>query len=83
MNKWRYLLMLVLLCVAFVAIYKAGIDVGSRQMARHLLNPAYYTKKFEFIAYDEAGEKWIDIFGRRHCAKCWLRDDLIAKRNKE
>lgn len=74
-------LVVALLGIAFFAIYNAGVVSGARQMARHILDPAFETESFYKIMGEECGTDMeisvqklnasVDIWWKRNiCQKC-------------
>ena len=58
-------LVVVLLGIAFLAIYNAGVKDGAKQMARHILSPDYETESFYKIMGEECGSDkgWMKMNG--------------------
>lgn len=50
------LLGIILAGLGMLVLHKAGVEDGARQMARHILNPKFETKRFYKIMSDECGQ---------------------------
>lgn len=50
---------MVVFCITCVAVFfmghSIGVDSGARQMARHILNPAFTTESFNSVVEEEKG----------------------------